>query len=113
MKKYITLLLLLFVFVEAKAQQKIKVEPMRLLQLQIPINANDTIWRGFKMPDSQFRGVPVFITVADARFYSKEEVKQITTGLDKVLNPDKFFNSQPEYLVFYGEFMKKWNRVKP
>ena len=80
---------------------------MNFMQMQMRINPDDTAWRTFKAPPSQFQGAPFFIADARARFYSKDEVEAFTKELDKVLNPDKYFGSQEDYNKFNMEFMEK------
>ena len=97
MKRIFLLLLLItsanFLF----AQQKIKVDAMQLMQIQIAINPNDTAWRSFQMPSSQFKGIPIFRAEMNAPFYSEQQVMAIKNELEKILKPDKYFTTQEEY----------------
>lgn len=107
MKKVLAFLFVCLSFSVAYGQQKIHVDAMHIMQLQLRINPDDASWRTFKAPASQFQGAPFFIADARARYYSKEEVEEITRQLDKILNPDTFFSTQDEYSRFYLEFTEK------
>jgi hypothetical protein len=124
MKKIILLILFILTIKISYSQERIRVPMNMLLQIKIPIQPDDKSWVHWNvMPslqdstktiriDRMVQGYAPFIPRNDAPYYSAAQVKEIQISLEKILNPDGYFLTQEEFMVFYREFNEKFVYIK-
>jgi hypothetical protein len=124
MKKIFLLFAFILVVKNSYSQEHIRVPANMLMQIHIPIQPDDKSWVHWNlMPslqdstktiriDRMVQGYAPFIAREDAPYYSATQVKEIQLGLEKILNPDGYFLTQEEFMVFYREFNEKFVYIK-